>query len=147
MGGGDMGMGGPMGGFGGPMGGPGGFGGPMGGPGMGMERKQQNDSLLKTKLCVSFQRTGVCSFNERCRFAHGEHELRQPGEAAAMVQQPPMNVAPEAMAPTVLTTNTVSNSVKSQGMSSGIVGTSHTTCSTCASNGSGAWTSAAACRR
>lgn len=60
------------GGYGGDMGGKGGYGGGYGGP----PDRGQNDGLLKTKLCVTHQRTGVCSFGDRCRFAHGEEELR-----------------------------------------------------------------------
>ncbi|XP_047336300.1 zinc finger CCCH domain-containing protein 14-like [Impatiens glandulifera] len=32
---------------------------------------------LKTKLCEKFAR-GLCTYGERCQFAHGENELRQP---------------------------------------------------------------------
>merc|ERR1712086_294349 len=84
MGGGHMGGGGGYGDqmhHGGGGGGGGGYGGPGGPHDGGFEKKPQNDSLLKTKLCVSWQRTGVCSFGERCRFAHGEADLRGPGEA------------------------------------------------------------------
>ena len=120
------------GGFNGGGGGGGGYGGPNDG---GFEKKPQNDSLLKTKLCVSWQRTGVCSFGtncskwfcahvnglagERCRFAHGEADLRGPGEAqhhgggggggggGGMHQGPPAgDMQPAAMAPSVMSVST-----------------------------------------
>ena len=31
--------------------------------------------LTKTKLCLNFER-GACTFGTKCKFAHGEHELR-----------------------------------------------------------------------
>ena len=31
--------------------------------------------LTKTKLCLNFER-GACTFGAKCKFAHGEHELR-----------------------------------------------------------------------
>ena len=30
----------------------------------------------KTELCRSFMETGVCTYNRRCTFAHGQEELR-----------------------------------------------------------------------
>eukprot|EP00798_Chlamydomonas_sp_ICE-L_P031723 gene31723-6924_t len=38
-------------------------------------------ALRKTKLCAKFMETGVCSYGERCTFAHGQHELRQMDDA------------------------------------------------------------------
>ena len=31
--------------------------------------------LTKTKLCLNFER-GACTFGTKCKFAHGQHELR-----------------------------------------------------------------------
>ncbi|GAX78756.1 hypothetical protein CEUSTIGMA_g6193.t1 [Chlamydomonas eustigma] len=36
----------------------------------------------KTKLCQEFMNTGSCRYGPRCNFAHGQHELRQPGPGA-----------------------------------------------------------------
>jgi len=36
-----------------------------------------DNEKFKTELCVKFQELGSCPYNERCRFAHGEAELRQ----------------------------------------------------------------------
>eukprot|EP00658_Telonema_sp_P-2_P080739 TRINITY_DN8100_c0_g1_i7.p1 TRINITY_DN8100_c0_g1~~TRINITY_DN8100_c0_g1_i7.p1 ORF type:complete len:399 (+),score=40.84 TRINITY_DN8100_c0_g1_i7:438-1634(+) len=113
----DGGYGGPPGGHDGGYGGPpgghdGGYGGPPGGHGGGyggfpgggfpgpgfcdrppgassQDRRPQNDNLLKTKVCVTFQRQGICSFGDRCRFAHGDHELKGPGEMAGSGGHPP----------------------------------------------------------
>ncbi|XP_047335673.1 zinc finger CCCH domain-containing protein 14-like [Impatiens glandulifera] len=41
-------------------------------------RKTDNVKTLKTKLCENFAR-GLCTYGEKCRFAHGESDLRQPG--------------------------------------------------------------------
>jgi len=38
---------------------------------------RRNDRF-KTVLCRSFQRTRRCKYGDRCQFAHGEEELRQP---------------------------------------------------------------------
>lgn len=35
-----------------------------------------NSELYKTEMCSSFQKTGSCSYGEKCQFAHGEHELK-----------------------------------------------------------------------
>ena len=36
-----------------------------------------DNEKFKTELCVKYQELGSCPYNERCRFAHGEDELRQ----------------------------------------------------------------------
>lgn len=36
-----------------------------------------DNEKFKTELCVKFQELGSCPYNTRCRFAHGEAELRQ----------------------------------------------------------------------
>lgn len=30
---------------------------------------------IKTELCKSFMETGKCAFEDKCAFAHGDHEL------------------------------------------------------------------------
>lgn len=30
---------------------------------------------IKTELCKSFMETGSCPFDDKCAFAHGDHEL------------------------------------------------------------------------
>eukprot|EP01084_Bolivina_argentea_P230939 389589_1 len=35
-----------------------------------------DNEKFKTELCVKFQELGACPYNTRCRFAHGEGELR-----------------------------------------------------------------------
>eukprot|EP01083_Nonionella_stella_P292294 994178_1 len=35
-----------------------------------------DNEKFKTELCVKFQELGACPYNTRCRFAHGEAELR-----------------------------------------------------------------------
>lgn len=35
-----------------------------------------DNEKFKTELCVKFQELGACPYNTRCRFAHGESELR-----------------------------------------------------------------------
>ena len=44
------------------------------------QRPPINYDLYKTQLCRTFQETGTCSYGDRCKFAHGEAELRQPGQ-------------------------------------------------------------------
>ncbi len=34
------------------------------------------EELFKTELCRSFETTGACKYGAKCRFAHGQHELR-----------------------------------------------------------------------
>jgi hypothetical protein len=34
------------------------------------------EELFKTELCRSFDTTGACKYGAKCRFAHGQHELR-----------------------------------------------------------------------
>lgn len=38
-------------------------------------------SMYKTKLCILFKKTGDCS-RPNCSFAHGNAELRRPGESS-----------------------------------------------------------------
>ena len=45
------------------------------------QRTNINHNLYKTSLCKNFQEAGTCSYAERCKFAHGENELRQPGQS------------------------------------------------------------------
>jgi len=34
------------------------------------------NSSYKTVMCQSWLETAICKFGEECKFAHGEHELR-----------------------------------------------------------------------
>lgn len=36
--------------------------------------------LYKTRLCRHFENGGYCAWGDLCRFAHGRHDLRRPGE-------------------------------------------------------------------
>eukprot|EP00658_Telonema_sp_P-2_P079570 TRINITY_DN771_c0_g1_i2.p1 TRINITY_DN771_c0_g1~~TRINITY_DN771_c0_g1_i2.p1 ORF type:complete len:451 (-),score=87.21 TRINITY_DN771_c0_g1_i2:332-1684(-) len=60
-----------------------------------------NHHNYKSRLCTNFSTNGSCSVNERCGFAHGEHELRVPGSYGRVFQnphaQPPMGQHPAAM--------------------------------------------------
>lgn len=38
-------------------------------------------NFFKTRLCKNWVQTGSCQFEDRCNFAHGEEELRTPGDA------------------------------------------------------------------
>ncbi len=38
-------------------------------------KEYQNDSKYKTELCKSFTECGFCAYGNKCRFAHGKHEL------------------------------------------------------------------------
>lgn len=49
-----------------------------GGPGGGAYMAGSGGSNYKTKLCDNFAK-GVCTFGEKCNFAHGASELRQSG--------------------------------------------------------------------
>jgi hypothetical protein len=44
------------------------------------QQQLQNRPIIaerfKTKMCANYERTGVCPYEVRCMFAHGEHELR-----------------------------------------------------------------------
>ena len=46
---------------------------------------QAADSTSKTRMCRTWERTGTCPYAGRCRFAHGEEELRP---AAVAVPSP-----------------------------------------------------------
>src|SRR4051812_46740330 len=35
-----------------------------------------SDDLFKTELCRSYESTGACKYGAKCRFAHGQAELR-----------------------------------------------------------------------
>ena len=39
-----------------------------------------NNHNYKTSLCRIFSETGTCSYENRCKFAHGPDDLRQPGQ-------------------------------------------------------------------
>lgn len=36
------------------------------------------ENNYKTVMCKSWIQSGSCSYGKKCRFAHGEHELRYP---------------------------------------------------------------------
>ena len=40
-----------------------------------IERESIKDPKYKTELCKSFETTGNCVYSNKCRFAHGKHEL------------------------------------------------------------------------
>lgn len=40
------------------------------------QQKESKDGLYKTELCQNFSAYGTCSYGQKCRFAHGRHELR-----------------------------------------------------------------------
>lgn len=39
--------------------------------------KSLNTQLYKTELCMSFMKTNVCPYGNKCQFAHGEAELKR----------------------------------------------------------------------
>eukprot|EP01135_Chromosphaera_perkinsii_P001620 Nk52_evm90s207 gene=Nk52_evmTU90s207 len=39
--------------------------------------QQKNNGLYKTELCHSFEETNYCKYGDKCKFAHGRHELRR----------------------------------------------------------------------
>lgn len=47
---------------------------------MDLNRKRSKEkckkALYKTEMCLSFSNTGKCKYGGKCRFAHGEEELR-----------------------------------------------------------------------
>ena len=52
----------------------------MGGYGMqNSAKKGFNQHLYKTALCKTFTSTGSCTYNEKCKFAHGHQDLHEPG--------------------------------------------------------------------
>ena len=38
------------------------------------------NNKFKTSICKLYDATGSCNFGNKCSFAHGSHELRQPGD-------------------------------------------------------------------
>jgi hypothetical protein len=40
-----------------------------------IEKERQNDPKYKTELCKSWMDTNFCVYGNKCRFAHGRHEL------------------------------------------------------------------------
>jgi hypothetical protein len=38
-------------------------------------KEKQNDLKYKTELCKSWSECGFCAYGNKCRFAHGKHEL------------------------------------------------------------------------
>ena len=49
-------------------------------------RPQFNNERFKTQECRSFKETGSCDYNEKCKFAHGEHELQKPANGGGFNQ-------------------------------------------------------------
>ena len=49
-----------------------------------MEGGDDYNSKYKTSLCNNFSKFGSCNFGERCKFAHGENELRPGGGGGGM---------------------------------------------------------------
>ncbi|KAH7724890.1 see oma family member [Aphelenchoides avenae] len=43
---------------------------------------KQKENNYKTVMCRSWLQSGSCSYGKKCRFAHGEHELREPARRA-----------------------------------------------------------------
>lgn len=41
--------------------------------------QHHNNDKYKTALCRNFMQQGDCSYGQKCRYAHGEQEVRQPG--------------------------------------------------------------------
>ena len=39
----------------------------------------QTNDRYKTSLCTNFSEQGNCSYGDRCRYAHGPEDLREPG--------------------------------------------------------------------
>ena len=39
------------------------------------EEEKRKDPKYKTELCKKFMETGFCAYGNKCRFAHGKHEL------------------------------------------------------------------------
>jgi hypothetical protein len=40
-----------------------------------ISKEYQSDSKYKTELCKSWTESGFCAYGNKCRFAHGRHEL------------------------------------------------------------------------
>ena len=40
---------------------------------------QHNNDKYKTSMCRNFLQSGECTYGEKCRFAHGDQELRSGG--------------------------------------------------------------------
>uniref|UniRef100_A0A914W6B7 C3H1-type domain-containing protein n=1 Tax=Plectus sambesii TaxID=2011161 RepID=A0A914W6B7_9BILA len=49
----------------------------------GMRRFIRNPKQFKTVLCESWKESRRCNYGDRCQFAHGAEELRQPQQSAA----------------------------------------------------------------
>eukprot|EP00126_Sphaerothecum_destruens_P003382 Sdes_comp17117_c0_seq1m6280 len=41
------------------------------------QQPQKSNGLYKTELCHSFEETSHCKYGDKCKFAHGRHELRR----------------------------------------------------------------------
>ncbi|KAI0233958.1 hypothetical protein L0F63_001187 [Massospora cicadina] len=40
------------------------------------EPQSKEVALYKTEMCTSFAKMGTCPYFEKCKFAHGQHELK-----------------------------------------------------------------------
>jgi len=51
----------------------------FGGMPNGEQKKGFNQHLYKTALCKTFTQNGSCTYNDKCKFAHGAQDLHEPG--------------------------------------------------------------------
>ncbi|KAJ2161072.1 hypothetical protein GGF46_001743 [Coemansia sp. RSA 552] len=74
--------------------------------------RYNSNPLYKTKMCQRFSELGECPYGEKCQFAHGDDELRDPPEVS-----PPMRSPRDARAqPRVLADHQTTNGLGRAGL-------------------------------